>query len=211
MGYKHERSCEYHPAYCQSGRGILFLITVTHSLSGRLSVRFVVHTVIVFTMKKLAEWHLSKLRRKFPVGRRRYASSTIFQLIFYCKGFSSEPTLAVFIAFDVAAFFGSRNASKSLHPSTLSRSCRANPLRRLEHLHILVFSIIMIIPFLQILHESAQKLMSKRPHEAMAVPPVTIEAWPRRWVLEESIGSIAFESKLHKFKLLLKVQSCRIH
>ena len=28
-------------------------------------------TAIVFTTHKLVEWHLSKLRRKFPVGRRR--------------------------------------------------------------------------------------------------------------------------------------------
>jgi hypothetical protein len=74
-------------------------------------------TAIVFTTHKLVEWHLHKLRKKFPVGRRR-----------------------------------------------------------LEPLGILVFSIIMIISFVQILKESAEKLMSKGPHEAMALPPIAIGA-----------------------------------
>lgn len=65
----------------------------------------------------MVEWRISKLRRKFPVGRRR-----------------------------------------------------------LEPLGILVFSIIMIISFVQILQESAQKLMAKGPHEAMQLPPIAIGA-----------------------------------
>ena len=74
-------------------------------------------TAIVFTTHKLVEWRLSKLRKKFPVGRRR-----------------------------------------------------------LEPLGILVFSIIMIISFLQILQESAEKLLAKGPHKATALPPVAIGA-----------------------------------
>jgi hypothetical protein len=74
-------------------------------------------TAIVFTTHKLVEWHLHKLRKKFPVGRRR-----------------------------------------------------------LEPLGILVFSIIMIISFVQILKESVEKLMSKGPHEATALPPIAIGA-----------------------------------
>lgn len=74
-------------------------------------------TVIVYTTHKLVRWHLSQLRRKFPVGRRR-----------------------------------------------------------LEPLGILVFSVIMIISFVQILQESAGKLLSKGPHEPATLPPVAIGA-----------------------------------
>jgi hypothetical protein len=74
-------------------------------------------TAIVFTTHKLVEWRLHKLRKKFPVGRRR-----------------------------------------------------------LEPLGILVFSVIMIISFVQILKESVEKLMSKGPHEATALPPIAIGA-----------------------------------
>lgn len=55
-------------------------------------------------------------------------------------------------------------------------SHNANCLHRLEPLGILVFSIIMIISFLQILQESVQKLTWKGPHEATALPPVAIGA-----------------------------------
>jgi divalent metal cation (Fe/Co/Zn/Cd) transporter len=74
-------------------------------------------TAIVFTTHKLVEWRISKLRKKFPVGRRR-----------------------------------------------------------LEPLGILVFSVIMIISFVQILQESVQKLISEGPHEATQLPPVAIGA-----------------------------------
>lgn len=46
--------------------------------------------------------------------------------------------------------------------------------RRLEPLGILVFSIIMIISFIQILQESVTKLLSKGPHEAATLPPIAI-------------------------------------
>jgi len=74
-------------------------------------------TAIIFTTHKLVGWHLSKLKKKFPVGRRK-----------------------------------------------------------LEPLGILVFSIIMIISFIQILQESAQKLMEKGDHKATTLPPVAIGA-----------------------------------
>lgn len=86
-------------------------------------------TAIVFTTHKLVGWHLSQLRRKFPVGRRR-----------------------------------------------------------LEPLGILVFSIIMIISFIQILQESVQKLMSKGPHEATQLPPVAIGALAATIGLKGLIG-----------------------
>ncbi|KAM3068877.1 hypothetical protein ACMFMG_004051 [Clarireedia jacksonii] len=46
--------------------------------------------------------------------------------------------------------------------------------RRLEPLGILVFSIIMIISFIQILQESVTKLLSKGPHEAKELPVIAI-------------------------------------
>ena len=48
--------------------------------------------------------------------------------------------------------------------------------RRLEPLGILVFSIIMIISFLQILQESVAKLLPGGPREAATLPPVAIGA-----------------------------------
>jgi divalent metal cation (Fe/Co/Zn/Cd) transporter len=48
--------------------------------------------------------------------------------------------------------------------------------RKLEPLGILVFSIIMIVSFIQILQESVKKLMAKGPHEATQLPPIAIAA-----------------------------------
>ncbi|CAF9912619.1 MAG: hypothetical protein GOMPHAMPRED_007709 [Gomphillus americanus] len=48
--------------------------------------------------------------------------------------------------------------------------------RRLEPLGILVFSIIMVISFLQILHESVTKLLPSGDHTAADLPPVAIGA-----------------------------------
>ena len=48
--------------------------------------------------------------------------------------------------------------------------------RRLEPLGILVFSIIMIVSFLQILQTSVTKLLPGKPHEAATLPPTAIGA-----------------------------------
>ncbi len=74
-------------------------------------------TAIIFSTHKLVGWRLDKLRKKFPVGRRR-----------------------------------------------------------LEPLGIMVFSIIMIVSFIQILQEFGQQLLSKGPHKAKALPPIAIGA-----------------------------------
>ena len=74
-------------------------------------------TLIIWTTNKLVQWKIRRLRRKFPVGRRR-----------------------------------------------------------LEPLGILVFSIIMIVSFLQILKESVEKLLPGGPREAATLPPVAIAA-----------------------------------
>lgn len=74
-------------------------------------------TVIIYTTNKLVGWRIKRLRRKFPVGRRR-----------------------------------------------------------LEPLGILVFSIIMIISFLQILQESVKKLLPGGPKKAAELPITAIGA-----------------------------------
>ncbi|KAI4284376.1 MAG: hypothetical protein L6R35_004929 [Caloplaca aegaea] len=74
-------------------------------------------TVIVWTTNKLVGWRIKRLRKKFPVGRRR-----------------------------------------------------------LEPLGILVFSIIMVIAFLQILQESVKKLLPGGPRAAPGLPPTAIGA-----------------------------------
>jgi cation diffusion facilitator family transporter len=74
-------------------------------------------TIIIYTTNKLVGWRLHRLKKKFPVGRRR-----------------------------------------------------------LEPLGILVFSIIMVISFLQILQESVQKLLPDGDHKVAELPPAAIFA-----------------------------------
>lgn len=74
-------------------------------------------TIIIWTTNKLVGWHLDKLQKKFPVGRRR-----------------------------------------------------------LEPIGILVFSIIMVISFLQILKESVEKLLPNGEHEVAQLPPAAVFA-----------------------------------
>ncbi|KAL8946093.1 MAG: hypothetical protein Q9222_007466 [Ikaeria aurantiellina] len=86
-------------------------------------------TIIVWTTNKLVGWRIKRLRKKFPVGRRR-----------------------------------------------------------LEPLGILVFSIIMVISFLQILQESVKKLLPGGPKEAAGLPPTAIGALVATVVVKGIIG-----------------------
>jgi cation diffusion facilitator family transporter len=72
-------------------------------------------TIIIWTTNKIVGWRLTRLKKKFPVGRRR-----------------------------------------------------------LEPLGILVFSIIMVVSFLQILQESIQKLLPSGDHSTATLPPAAI-------------------------------------
>ena len=72
-------------------------------------------TIIIWTTNKLVGWRLNKLKKKFPVGRRRLAP-----------------------------------------------------------IGILVFSIIMVISFLQILKESVEKLLPSGDHKVAELPPAAI-------------------------------------
>ncbi|KAH7386912.1 hypothetical protein DE146DRAFT_665989 [Phaeosphaeria sp. MPI-PUGE-AT-0046c] len=85
-------------------------------------------TVIIWTTNRLVGWRLSKLRKKFPVGRRR-----------------------------------------------------------LEPIGILVFSIIMVISFMQILKESVEKLLPSGSHEVAELPPAAIFAMVATIVVKGTI------------------------
>ncbi|KAL8671408.1 MAG: hypothetical protein Q9168_004081 [Polycauliona sp. 1 TL-2023] len=86
-------------------------------------------TLIVWVTNKLVGWRIKKLRKKFPVGRRR-----------------------------------------------------------LEPLGILVFSVIMIISFLQILQESVKKLLPGGEKEAAGLPALAIAALAATVVIKGIIG-----------------------
>lgn len=60
--------------------------------------------------------------------------------------------------------------------------------RRLEPLGILVFSIIMVISFLQILQESVEKLLPDAPHKAAELPAVAIGAMAATVIIKGIIG-----------------------
>ncbi|KAJ4366955.1 hypothetical protein N0V83_007485 [Neocucurbitaria cava] len=72
-------------------------------------------TIIIWSTNRLVRWRLSRLKKKFPIGRKR-----------------------------------------------------------LEPLGILVFSIIMVISFLQILQESVKKLLPSGEHKVAELPPAAI-------------------------------------
>jgi len=85
-------------------------------------------TLIIWSTNKLVGWRLDRLKKKFPVGRRR-----------------------------------------------------------LEPLGILVFSIIMVISFLQILQESVKKLLPGGEHEVADLPPAAIFAMVATIVVKGTI------------------------
>jgi divalent metal cation (Fe/Co/Zn/Cd) transporter len=85
-------------------------------------------TIIIWTTNKLVGWRLSKLKKKFPVGRRR-----------------------------------------------------------LEPIGILVFSIIMVISFMQILKESVEKLLPGGSHKVAELPPAAVFAMVATIVVKGTI------------------------
>lgn len=131
-----------------------------------------------------------------------------------CKGTlrlcKASETFANQISQVVAAFFsGSLSLIASLVDSALDLLCtlivwstnrivqwRLNALnkrfpvgrRRLEPLGILVFSIIMVISFMQILQESVEKLMPGGPREAAELPAVAIGAMLATIIIKGIIG-----------------------
>ncbi|KAL8726182.1 MAG: hypothetical protein Q9181_006153 [Wetmoreana brouardii] len=105
-------------------------------------------TLIVWTTNKLVGWRIKKLRKKFPVGRRR-----------------------------------------------------------LEPLGILVFSIIMVISFLQILQESVKKLLPGSPRVAAGLPPTAIGALVATVVIKGIIGLGCMRVKTTQVQAL--AQDCK--
>lgn len=79
--------------------------------------------------------------------------------------------------------------------------------RRLEPIGILVFSVIMIISFAQILQESVQKLMPNGDHSIAALPPAAIGAMGGTVLLKGIIGLFCMRIKTTQVQAL--VQDCK--
>ncbi|KAG0649382.1 Metal tolerance 9 [Hyphodiscus hymeniophilus] len=79
--------------------------------------------------------------------------------------------------------------------------------RRLEPLGNLVFSILMVISFLQILQESVGKLLPSGSHETLILPPVAIGAMAGNVVIKGLVGLLYFQVKNSQVQAL--VQDCK--
>ncbi|KAI9712855.1 MAG: hypothetical protein M1820_001477 [Bogoriella megaspora] len=79
--------------------------------------------------------------------------------------------------------------------------------RRLEPLGILVFSIIMVVSFLQILQESVQKLLPSGEHEVVSLPAVAIGAMAGNAIVKGLIGLGCWPIKTTQVQAL--VQDCK--
>ncbi|KAI5247282.1 hypothetical protein E4T47_02619 [Aureobasidium subglaciale] len=79
--------------------------------------------------------------------------------------------------------------------------------RRLEPLGILVFSIIMVISFLQILKESVEKLMPDAPHKAKELPAIAIGAMLGTVIVKGIIGLGCIRIKTTQVQAL--AQDCK--
>lgn len=79
--------------------------------------------------------------------------------------------------------------------------------RRLEPLGILVFSIIMVISFAQILQESVEKILPSAPHKVTELPPIAIGAMAATIVVKGIIGIGCRQIKTTQVQALY--QDCR--
>lgn len=79
--------------------------------------------------------------------------------------------------------------------------------RRLEPVGILVFSVIMVISFAQILQESVQKLLPKGDHSIASLPATAIGAMAGTVALKGIIGICCFKIKTTQVQAL--VQDCK--
>lgn len=79
--------------------------------------------------------------------------------------------------------------------------------RRLEPIGILVFSVIMVVSFLQILRESASKLLPGGSREVASLPPVAIGAMGANAVVKGVIGWVCMGIKTTQVQAL--VQDCK--
>ncbi|KAK4934278.1 hypothetical protein LTR10_024403 [Elasticomyces elasticus] len=79
--------------------------------------------------------------------------------------------------------------------------------RRLEPIGILVFSIIMIISFVQVLQESVEKLLPHSPHGVATLPPIAIGAIASNIVLKGIIGLACMRIRTTQVQAL--VQDCK--
>lgn len=79
--------------------------------------------------------------------------------------------------------------------------------RRLEPIGILVFSVIMVISFAQILQESVQKLLPNGDHSIATLPPLAIAAMGGTVALKGVIGLFCMKIKTTQVQAL--VQDCK--
>ncbi|KAF2012842.1 hypothetical protein BU24DRAFT_435193 [Aaosphaeria arxii CBS 175.79] len=105
-------------------------------------------TLIIWSTNKLVGWRLTRLKKKFPVGRRR-----------------------------------------------------------LEPIGILVFSIIMVVSFIQILQESVQKLLPSGDHTTAELPPMAIFSMVSTIVVKGIIGLGCMRVKTTQVRAL--AQDCK--
>lgn len=76
--------------------------------------------------------------------------------------------------------------------------------RRLEPLGILVFSILMVVSFVQILQESVNKLLPSGDHATMNLPPVAIGAMAGNVVIKGLVGLAYFRVESSQVQALVQ-------
>ncbi|KAK0610697.1 hypothetical protein B0T17DRAFT_621158 [Bombardia bombarda] len=79
--------------------------------------------------------------------------------------------------------------------------------RRLEPIGILVFSVVMVVSFMQILQESVEKLLPEGDREVAALPPVAIAAMAANGIVKGIIGLWCRSIKTTQVQAL--VQDCK--
>ena len=78
--------------------------------------------------------------------------------------------------------------------------------QRLEPLGILVFSILMVLSFLQILQESVNKLLPSGDHRTLNLPPVTIETMAANVIVKGLVGLLYFRVENPQVQALVQDQ-----
>ena len=76
--------------------------------------------------------------------------------------------------------------------------------RRLEPLGILVFSILMVVSFLQILKESVTKLLPSGEHTTSTLPPVAIAAMAANGIIKGLLGVLYFRVQNSQVQALVQ-------
>lgn len=83
--------------------------------------------------------------------------------------------------------------------------------RRLEPLGVLVFSILMVVSFFQILQESISKLLPSGDHSTLKLPRVAIWAMVGNIVVKGPVGLYYFRFKSPQVQALVQGQESPLH